>query len=448
MIKGKEYPATHSMSTSWFGVDRDGKIAIIDFNENGPVPPNLGEYCGVDIVEYEFPNQLGNGMYEIPLTDYQAEAVIQYLDFSTTDADIDFDHIVKINPDYTSEFISTIGRYPSYDGIERKIIRLSERLGLYLCDFYEISKKTIKSLISKGIIQRNRYFSWDYGENFNTEKDRWDINTEQGSCLLPIYYYVQPYSTGQLIERVNEPDNPLSETQIAPAVRSRGLRFPFSFKDQKSFQILEYYHAISNCGEISTDNCEHIRVPLTDGTEGIIQTSFLPAISCKDCNICRFPQKEFNPWYFPTDRPTGLIISGMMRPYDWQEVMDDSYNRCVDSSICYKIPGHKILPFFDKDEQVAIIEGEKGKEWFSCIANIIIDASETMKPYCLLVESRLMPIIRDLFPVAGEWITLGTQKIRIFESDNLAENKCEIRELLSKPYRGRSFNRIQRLADK
>ena len=34
----KEYPATHSMSTSWYCVDDNGNVAIIDFNENGPVP--------------------------------------------------------------------------------------------------------------------------------------------------------------------------------------------------------------------------------------------------------------------------------------------------------------------------------------------------------------------------------------------------------------------------
>ena len=38
MIIEKEYPATHSLSTSWFAIDLDGNVAILDFNENGPVP--------------------------------------------------------------------------------------------------------------------------------------------------------------------------------------------------------------------------------------------------------------------------------------------------------------------------------------------------------------------------------------------------------------------------
>ena len=38
MITDKEYPATHSMSTAWYAADEDGNVAIIDYNENGPVP--------------------------------------------------------------------------------------------------------------------------------------------------------------------------------------------------------------------------------------------------------------------------------------------------------------------------------------------------------------------------------------------------------------------------
>ena len=38
MLLDKEYPATHSMSTAWYMVDDDDNVAIIEYNENGPVP--------------------------------------------------------------------------------------------------------------------------------------------------------------------------------------------------------------------------------------------------------------------------------------------------------------------------------------------------------------------------------------------------------------------------
>ena len=38
----KEYPATHSMATTWYCVDEDGNVGIFDIDDNGPVP--VGEY--------------------------------------------------------------------------------------------------------------------------------------------------------------------------------------------------------------------------------------------------------------------------------------------------------------------------------------------------------------------------------------------------------------------
>lgn len=42
MKTDKEYPATHSMSTAWYCADEEGNVAIIDIEDDGPVP--VGEY--------------------------------------------------------------------------------------------------------------------------------------------------------------------------------------------------------------------------------------------------------------------------------------------------------------------------------------------------------------------------------------------------------------------
>ena len=34
MITDKEYPATHSMATSWYCVDEDGNVGIFDIDDN------------------------------------------------------------------------------------------------------------------------------------------------------------------------------------------------------------------------------------------------------------------------------------------------------------------------------------------------------------------------------------------------------------------------------
>jgi hypothetical protein len=50
MLIDKEYPATHSMSTSWYIVDEDGNVGIMDFNANGPVPWGTEETVSEDLV--------------------------------------------------------------------------------------------------------------------------------------------------------------------------------------------------------------------------------------------------------------------------------------------------------------------------------------------------------------------------------------------------------------
>jgi len=50
MIQDKEYPATHSMSTAWYMVDDDDNVAIIEYNENGPVPWDVPEAITEDLL--------------------------------------------------------------------------------------------------------------------------------------------------------------------------------------------------------------------------------------------------------------------------------------------------------------------------------------------------------------------------------------------------------------
>ena len=38
MKTDKEYPATHSMSTAWYFVDDDDNVAIMEFEDEGPIP--------------------------------------------------------------------------------------------------------------------------------------------------------------------------------------------------------------------------------------------------------------------------------------------------------------------------------------------------------------------------------------------------------------------------
>jgi len=50
----KEYPATHSMETSWFAIDEDGAVAVLHFEENGPVPTCARQDSDIDCEAGEY----------------------------------------------------------------------------------------------------------------------------------------------------------------------------------------------------------------------------------------------------------------------------------------------------------------------------------------------------------------------------------------------------------
>jgi len=50
----KEYPATHSMETSWFAIDEDGFVAVLRCEENGPVPKCAEQDSDIDCEAGEY----------------------------------------------------------------------------------------------------------------------------------------------------------------------------------------------------------------------------------------------------------------------------------------------------------------------------------------------------------------------------------------------------------
>lgn len=50
-MRPNDYPAAHSMDSTWFGVDDDGHVAVFSSGEEGPVPRSVqGEESGLDSI--------------------------------------------------------------------------------------------------------------------------------------------------------------------------------------------------------------------------------------------------------------------------------------------------------------------------------------------------------------------------------------------------------------
>ena len=103
----KEYPATHSMSTSWYCVDDDGNVAIVDFNENGPVPWGTPEQS-IESLSYGYcENEDTDEYFPFSLTDEQIFDLLGESHVPTYEDDV-FECIVEIDKTKEERFLELV----------------------------------------------------------------------------------------------------------------------------------------------------------------------------------------------------------------------------------------------------------------------------------------------------------------------------------------------------
>ena len=118
------------MSTSWYGIDSDGNVAIFEFDENGPVP-QLTEQEGIEgILGWKFVEELSSGMKSLTLTEAQANEVIVHLN--------DFVSVEQIK--YTSSIVKKIksGRIPKNSNKRFLRFREAKKVVIVLLPIYYI----------------------------------------------------------------------------------------------------------------------------------------------------------------------------------------------------------------------------------------------------------------------------------------------------------------------
>lgn len=244
MVKYKEYPATHSMETSWFGIDKDGNVGIIRFEDDGPVPifmlgsENGGEHDVFmdEIMNDILPTKRSGFIYDLPLSDEQAESVLKQLGEPIPDSEYYTLELVRIDPAKTEMFFEG---YKSlyHNGDNLKLVCLSSSHGLYYGWFPYHKGELIQKMVDDRIILANKLLYWhDLSEFDETEFE------------IPMYLFSQRYErledytiVGDDMERIMSPMHPVSESQISDSAKTKALMFPFSFKDVESFKIRDFY---------------------------------------------------------------------------------------------------------------------------------------------------------------------------------------------------------------
>ena len=191
----KEFPATHSMSTAWYVADEDGNVAIMNYNDNGPVPWETEETSIEELVYGHFEDYDTKDHLTVDLTDDQIDDLMEN-PHQPEDEDSWLECIFQIDLDQETDFLN-LAKNPDFE-IE---LCISKKRGLYSVNCFEctedhgkntvvIESSSLRIMFDHGMIKQiyrpKSFFISDLW------KDGKNVFEHQFSSA-PYYIYAQPY---------------------------------------------------------------------------------------------------------------------------------------------------------------------------------------------------------------------------------------------------------------
>lgn len=401
----KEYPATHSMSTAWYCVDEDSNVAIVDFNENGPIPWGTPEQS-IESLSYGYCEDEDSDEYtpfslvEDQILDLLGES------HAPTYEDDAFECIVEIDKAKEERFLE-LARNPDCH-LE---LCLSKSLGLYQIDietmvedkdgnWIDIECTTWHKMVDEGVVTKI-YSKKEYFTNDVYEGD--ELRFEKNFDTSPYYIFCQPYWPEFLTTKVSEPVHPVKISQLPAELQRRVIKVRGLFKEMTSFQIAEYYPC-SMCSSENgyiVDGCEYNLLPMSEGHKAYVMTNLFADIHVPVDNLF-------------TLTPTVLLIGVEDDiPYKYKVTSDF----VIKSSVYIKFPGNLI-------------------EFRTSILKQVL---ERINPRVILGVSNIRKTFEMNFKIEEHVLHIDDKQFPLFFKEELDEFRMEIERLASMPYQGKRF---------
>ena len=455
----KEYPATHSMSTSWYVVDDDGNVGIMDYNENGPVPWGIEETCGEELKYGHWEDFQSKKFLGFNLTDEQIYDLL-HEGHKPSEETLWFDCVVKIDKKKTDRFLEL---YRKNDVYKEDALCLSEELGLYSFDAYDCAhdvrgnetsiRGTLKTMLEEELIlEVYRIQSFDMGDQCIGGKTVYSKEFDNS----PYFMFHQPYCPEELPQKMHEPNHPVSIHQIPEEFRHRLHKIPGRFKDMETFQIAQYYPCDAYANEDPTyvvDGCSYQTSPLPNGGKVFTKTGmclypFLPFCSEKErfgcsqkCSwlCCDLYGKEF------TDKPTVLLIFDPREEFDytWTVHTDIVIQKSYVTSYIPKFPYRSgkqfsclksdVEEYMTTEYLIKVFQGSKGY-----IETIIND----INPRVILATDKAWGVIKEIYSIDSNSIRMGNKGYPFYSLSLLGENRAVVEKLASLPYQGKEHAQV------
>ena len=394
MIKDKEYPATHSMATSWFAVDCEGNVALIDFNDNGPVPDVVGSDESFESIIVEHFVDKSSKIRKTILTEEQIDLLVSCLDFEPFNKDDEHiildDRIWRINPQLKDDFFKIM------EGYENSLVILSEEKGLYYIVY--LSEKKRQKVFER-ICETKFTFSSAIFFIFTCIEEETDSNPPrlaEGFENLPMFIYAQEYWDPPL-KRVHIPKHPIKANQLTEENIEKALHFPFSFRDNEQIPVHFYYPSSWFEKGWIPNNYQDCELEISKGNNtSFIRTNELTVPHCTN---------DYLYSHAYTFEPTVAIIKS-----------EDCY-------IFDELPSYifKYAFIFTFDPQRS---------------NYLHKLIEFYRPYLFIVDEKVLSSLEKEFHIFYKKLIIREKEFPLFTYEEVEQHKNEILALAKMPYRG------------
>jgi hypothetical protein len=442
MKTDKEYPATHSMSTSWYIADEDGNVGIMEFNENGPVPWGLGEHC---LDELLTGSNDGDGLKRrINLTD---EQIFEFLGEPYPKDEIKWSFcILQIDPSRTDEFMELIKDNSEF--IEECI---SKKLGLYevyaygyVSDDEEVIPGSLLDAIIKRDMILNVYDSLSRLDTNEQVDSNDNIVYSKTFDTVPYYIYKQPYWTAKLQTLLAEPKNPVKLDQLPVDLQKKVLRVPVKFKDAKSLQIARWYPTDALVGQrdVEAYGCNYFSFPISEEEEAYCISSLLAGTDKLPEELASLVGSIFSRTQAFCLYPT---VVGFHNPA-WEEDYSLTYDYSDITLRSIHVPYMSFYSvykgssyIYNEAEKQKIVQSSPLKEIFRENVDLFEYILNRFKPNLVIVDDEDFKIISSVYKTEDHLLVTPKYQGPIYMKSEVEANGEKLTELANRPYRGEYY---------
>ena len=434
MITDHEYPATHSMFTSWYAVDDEGNVAMIYMEDNGPVPQLCPE--GNSIVEMltTYQNEIHEDIVDAQFTETQADILINTLNLVTKDTspdDLKLEQVFQIEPNGVDIFFEIIRKYR--EDCDSPIICLNKSKNLFFIDF--LYDNGARELYESGIVIKHRqqnisgiFDLQEYEKNFK----RW-----------PYYIYYQDYNSALPAVRAFVPELPIKSNQISEIAVKSAIHVRGNFDKTKEIQLCALF-PFKTYDILPKENAGYL-LPDGNGRQIVLSSNTFPESwigTSNDPTISDFAiwQGSDEPRCLLLNSPLPSLDNTLLKVYKMGNTWTMWYFFSIVYGSSFKTKGDYNMSAKEKYD----LDYYNVARAFNDVSHNVEEIVDFLQPWVIVSQIEILDILKTKFRISDGNICINNIQYPFYTDKEIKLMGYEVlKQYFDKPYRGQYMSRIR-----